>query len=163
MPSSSQIRRAVKLFEGFHEYEMKDTGRFDPKLTIPRFVFSPGACAEVRYRSNKWGDGSILYYHPIDSFPKVTVGLLRQHEGKPRRLPAAVSSMDQALIRIGSCVKDSVIFEDGEGDASVSFPAKSEWFFSPSSRALFVISQRRHLHCVIWGGKLNVENRGIVG
>jgi hypothetical protein len=52
-------------------------------------------------------------------------------------------------------------YDDDEYEAKV--PAGTEWFWSPTAKALYLIQNKRKLIAVIWGGKLNVEPRGIVG
>jgi hypothetical protein len=52
-------------------------------------------------------------------------------------------------------------YDDDEYEAKV--PAGTEWFWSQTARALYLIQNKRKLIAVIWGGNLNVEPRGIVG
>jgi hypothetical protein len=52
-------------------------------------------------------------------------------------------------------------YDGDEHEAKV--PAGTEWFWSQTARALYLIQKKRQLIAVVWGGNLNVEPRGIVG
>ena len=162
MTTPARIERAARVFEGFHDYDMRRLEKFASGLAIPRLVHVVGPCISVSYRSDKWNEGTFDYIHTIESRPKVLFAVVREEDGAiPRQLPEKVRDPNQVLARIGKTL--DAVYEDGSGQVKVTFPASTEWFFSPSSRALFAITDKRSLQCVIWGGKLNVEDRGIVG
>lgn len=154
-----RANRAIKMFEGFHEYDWKKIEGFG-RLQIPRTVFIAGRCKWVTYSSNKWNKGTYEYIHTIDSYPRVVVGLVHDDTGRTRAVPRSIRDNNQVLVRIGRALGYAFV-DDGE-EIETRTP-RCEWFFSPSSRALFCIESKRKLLAIIWGGKLNVEDRGIVG
>jgi len=159
---SSRVNRAVRVFEGFHEYDARHLSKFAAGLVIPRLVYVVGRLVSVSYRSDKWQKGTFDYIHTIKSFPKVVVAFLgREGSERPRQLPQKIRDGNQVLVRIGRCL--DAVYEDESGEVKLTFPADTDWFFSPSGRALYAIAAKRKLQCVIWGGDLNVEDRGIVG
>lgn len=156
-----RIDRAIDSFEAFHDYGFKDIGELDLRR-IPEHVYVAGACKWVTYRSNKWGEGTHEYIHEIDSHPRVQLGYVRNELGAPRRrLPAKVRADNQVFSRIGKCLGWSFTVDGEQFEATA--PPRCDWWWSTSAKALYAIESKRILHVVIWGGRLDVEDRGIVG
>jgi len=165
-----RINRAIDSFESFHDYPYRNIGELGLRA-IPEVVYVAGACRWVTYRSNKWNDGTHEYIHEIDSHPRVVlayakpmeleVGDDRIVETARRRLPARVRADNQVLSRIGKCLGWAFTIDDDQFEADA--PSKTDWWWSPSGKALFAIEDMRTLHVVVWGGRLDVEDRGIVG
>ncbi|MCJ7752707.1 MAG: hypothetical protein MUQ65_16740 [Armatimonadetes bacterium] len=154
--------RAIEVFEGFHDYDARKLETFSAALVIPRLVYVVGRAVSISYRSDKWQKGTFDYIHKIVSFPKVVFAITSAEDGsRPRQLPAKARDGDQVLVRLGKCL--DAVYQDDSGEMKTTFPARTDWFFSPPARALYAITAKKKLQCVIWGGNLNVEDRGIVG
>ncbi len=156
------LRAAVEVFEDFHDFDHRRIGKFDGRMRIPSAVWVPGPCKYVTYKSDKWGKGTYEYIHTITSFPRVRIGLVEKFDGARRvTVPARVQKVE-AVTLIGRCTGFSYVDVDGEA-VECATNAKHEWFWSPSAKALILVEGKRRVVAVVWGGKLNVEPRGIVG
>lgn len=156
-----QLRSAVKTFEGFHQYDHKDVGQFKREIIVPERMSYAGPCLWVTYKSDKWGEGTHDYVHKIESYPKVKCCIV-EDTGKTIKVPARVR--DATTLSLIGLRALGFAFEDGkDGETEAKLPRSAEWFWSPSAKALYCIENRSTLAAVIWGGKLDVEPRGIVG
>jgi hypothetical protein len=157
VPGESQ---AIKTFEGFNEYPSKGASKFAREIVIPERMPSPGPCRWVTYRSDKWNNGTHDYIHTITSYPRVKCAMAGENY-ETVKVPAKVRNAT-TLTQVGlRALGFAFEYDDDEYEASV--PAGTEWFWSQTARALYLIQNKRKLIAVIWGGKLNVEPRGIVG
>ena len=155
------LRKAVEIFEDFHDFDVRNVGQFAASVRIPPRVHLGGKCQWVTYRSDKWGKGTYDYVHDITSFPKVRVGLVQQQTGKTVKVPQRIQSTE-TLTFIGRALGFGYMDDDGE---EVEAKAKRgyEWYWSTTGKALILIASKRRVHAVVWGGALNVTRRGIVG
>ena len=151
-------RAARKTFEGFHSRAAKNVTAFPASVKIPSEISVEGPCIWVTYRSDKWGKGTYEYIHEIDSYPKVKLGVVGG-EGPIRRVPQRIQNVT-TLSRIGACIGWAFADGDEELEAKVS---GCEWFWAPAGKALIAIQNKRKVIAIIWGGELDVEDRGIVG
>jgi hypothetical protein len=154
------VSQATKTFENFNEYPSKGASKFAREIIVPERMPSPGPCRWLTYRSNKWNDGTHDYIHTIASYPRVKCAMAG--ENYPTiKIPAKVREAT-TLTQIGlRALGFAFEYDDDEYEAKV--PAGTEWFWSQTARALYLIQNKRKLVAVIWGGNLNVEPRGIVG
>jgi hypothetical protein len=156
-----QFQAAKRAFEGFHDYEMRQAGKFAREIVIPERLPFAGPCKWVTYRSDKWQDGTHDYIHEIESYPSVKVALPGERFDKdvpiPQRVRDAVTLSQIGLRALGFA------YEDGDAEVEAKLPKDAEWFWSPTGKALYCIKARRKLVALIWGGNLDVEPRGIVG
>lgn len=155
-----QFRSAKKLFEDFHSFEMRGSGRFRKEIRIPDRVPVIGPCKYVTYRSDKWNDGTHEYIHKITSFPRVkmaVIGADAPDRAVPKRVCDAVT-----VSLIGGALGFAAELPDGD-EVEGTFPAKTEWYWSPTGKALYAINNKTRLLAVVWGGDLEVEPRGIIG
>jgi hypothetical protein len=66
------------------------------------------------------------------------------------------------LVRLGQCLGFEYESPSGAIEA-VTEPPLPELYTITTGRALLVIQGKRRICALIWGGKLRVESRGIVG
>lgn len=155
-----QANAAIKTFEGFHAYDHKTVEKFKREVKVPEYMEYAGPCLWVLYRSDKWNDGTHDYIHTIESYPKVKC-CYPGSGGQKIRVPAKVRDATTVAL-LGLRALGFAYKQDGE-EYEAKVPADSEWFWSPSAKALYCIGGRSRLLSVIWGGRLDVEPRGIVG
>lgn len=153
------FRRAVRLFEDFHQYEPKDARPLPASVVVPEFVELVGACTYVTYRSDKWNDGTHDYVHDIESFPRVKVGKVSR--GGTYRLPARIS--DAATLVALNKRALGFGYEEQSGELVDATARNCQWFWHPGGKALLLIQDRKRLKVVIWGGKLDWKPQGLVG
>lgn len=165
----SPSSRAIDKFVEFHDFEPRETGTI-PGLKIPSSVKMAGDAAHVMYRSDKWHKGrSDDYIHEHDR--GVKVGRTGNCKGALRAVPTEIQRVT-TLVRIGRCL--GVAYTDNDGNVVEMRPDGSvQLYCSPNGRALFVVDgvrvrngraafDRPRLEMILWGGRLGVEDRGIV-
>lgn len=157
-------RRAEKLFEDFHKYEPRVIGAFPSTFFIPESMEFAGPAIHVLYRSAKLDpvtyvrpDKPIDYIHEHEAGVKV---YLLDCGGPERSVPRYIHSVGE-LTRLGKCLGFAYI--DDEGDEVEATCTNCDLYAIPSGKALLIIEKKKKVLCMIWGGKLNVEPRGIVG
>jgi hypothetical protein len=155
------LKPAVEVFEKFNDFDLNDIGAFPASLKIPKTVEVVGKATEVLYQSKKWNDGSHGYYHEIESYPRVRVGVTKRGTGRVTKLPQRLLSTE-TLTQIGERSL-GLIYEDADGEKYEVNPPRSVWFWSVRGRALLLIQDKRKLLAVVWGGDLDVRPEGIVG
>jgi hypothetical protein len=166
------MSRANQLYEGFHKYGPKSRTRAPSSFRIPRSVRPMGKALYVLYSSPKFNpltyedEGNNKYIHEHDS-SGVQVYLCDGRTTKS--VPSAVARA-QELVCLGKCL--GLAYEDSSGDENkATFDSrKVEWYAAPNptrtcpkGHALLVIEQKKRVLAMVWGGKLRVEPRGIVG
>lgn len=154
------LQRAVDTFEGFNDYEIRGYERFAKEIRVPARLPFVGPCKWVTYRSNKWNDGTHDYIHTIESFPSVRL-CVPGEDFDEVSVPARVRNAT-TLAQIGTQALGAG-FENDAGESELRVPRGSQWYWSPSAKALYLIAKRERLVAVLWGGRLDVEPRGIVG
>lgn len=154
------VSQATKTFEDFNEYPSKGATKFAREIVVPERMPSPGPCRWLTYRSNKWNDGTHDYIHTITSYPRVKCAMAGE-KYPTIKIPIKIREAN-TLTQIGlRALGFAFEYDDHEYEAKV--PAGTEWFWSQTARALYLIQNKRKLVALIWGGTLNVEARGIVG
>lgn len=151
----------MKLFEGFHSYDVKDVKRLPASVMVPETICYAGPCVYVTYRSDKWKDGTHDYVHDIESFPRVKVGLVDKRGGRMIRVPKRINN-DTTLAALN---KKALGFgyKDDDGDLVDAGANGCKWYWHPQGKALLLIRNSRKLVAVIWGGKLDWKPQGLVG
>jgi hypothetical protein len=154
------VSQATKTFESFNEYPSKGVSKFAKEIVVPERMPSPGPCRWVTYRSDKWKNGTHDYIHKISSYPRVKC-VMAGEDYPTVKVPLKVRNAT-TLTQIGLRALGFAFEYDGE-EYEAKVPAGTEWFWSQSARALYLIQNKRKLIALVWGGQLNVEARGIVG
>ena len=160
------MRKAVHLYKEFHQFEPRKIGPFPKSFTVPHQAVCVGEALEVLYRSDKLNptthedEGMIDYIHEHD--PGVRAYRTDQGaDGPVRQVPKFIWGSKE-LVLLGSCL--GYAYLDSEGDeieAKVRTPYP-ELYSIPSGRALLVVQDKKKVLALIWGGRLGVEDRGIV-
>lgn len=160
------MSRAVSLYRSFHSHEPRGTRTVAG--SIPKQAHRAGAAVNVLYASDKLNpttgedEGWIDYIHDHNR----GVVIYRCDEaaaGKLCAVPAWITNVTE-LVVLGDCL--GFAYED-ETDGHVT-RAKGkrplpELCAIPSGKALVVVQDKRNVLAIIWGGKLGVLDRGIVG
>jgi hypothetical protein len=163
------VERGVKMYETFHAREPRRVGAFPRSFELPDQVLVVGKAIHVAYRSDKRDpETGVIPPRPIDYIHEheagVVVGLC-EDEGYPgtvRALPGKIRDVD-ALVFLGQCLEFKWKGRDEEVLAEGRRPMPL-LFSTPSGKALVVVTHdKRRPMAVIWGGKLRIEWRGIVG
>jgi hypothetical protein len=157
-------RRAEKLYEDFHKYNPREVGKFPRSFQIPTSIELAGPALYVLYQSPKCDP--ITYKKP-----KKPINYIHEHkdgvkvylaggDGPIRKVPKRVSEVT-SLTRLGKFL--GLGFLDGDEEVAMEASGKVDLYAIPSGKSLLVIENRRNVLAMIWGGKLRVEPRGIVG
>lgn len=159
--------RAAQKFLEFHQRQVRRTGVFAEGL-IPATAIDVGDATQVLYDSDKLNptsgedEGWVSYYH--DHSPGVRLyrcdyqaGLV----GDERVIPAFVRRARE-LVWLGRCAGFSYRDHTGREVKARSTEPFPELFCTPNGRALLVIQGKRRLLAMMIGGRLGVEDRGIV-
>ncbi len=154
------VSQATKTFEDFNEYPSKGVSKFAREIVVPERMPYPGPCRWVTYRSDKWKNGTHDYIHTIASYPRVKC-VMAGEDYPTVKVPLAVRNAT-TLTQIGLRALGFAFEYDGD-ECEAKVPAGTEWFWSQTARALYLIANKRKLVALVWGGDLNVEPRGIVG
>lgn len=158
-------KKAADLYEAFHRYEPKKIGEFHPSFIIPSHVYKQGPSVNVMYRSGKVDPSTLKKPRkPVDYIHDHDKGVntyLVKGEGQRVETPGWIQEL-AALTLIGQCL--GFAFKDPEGklvEAEGKRPLP-ELYAAPNGRALLVVEGKSKLVAIIYGGRLDVEPRGIV-
>lgn len=186
-PRPRDLARATSKFEEFHKRDPRKLGEFAKGFKLPATIGFAGEAVHVSYRSDKWGKGNVNYIHHSDcqcgheredhsddgegacdslvcrcrKFKTNVRFYLASSRAMPTAIPAHVRSV-QTLTRLGSCLDYSYI--DHRGEIIEHRPGSgTELFCTPSGKALIIVQNKSKLVAMVWGGKLDVLDVGIVG
>lgn len=150
--SNRKIAKAAELYQTFTEFTPKhvETSR----ASIPATVACLGTMKSIFYASNKW-EGKVNYYkHDHDA------GVHVYRPGGARVTPSWLQKQE-ALARLGRCI--GFIYVDAHGDEREMKAVGCDLYATPNGKALALIDKKSlRLELLIWGGRLKVEDRGIV-
>jgi len=156
---------AIKLYEDFHKYPPTKIGDFPDSFFIPEQATFVGPALYVLYRSAKCDPITYIkpdkpenYIHEHKSGVKICI--VDSDDGPEKKIPQYVHRVD-GLTFLGKCLGFGFI--DHDGDDIEAKCTSSELYAIPSGKALLVVEKKKKVTAIIWGGKLNVEPRGIVG
>ena len=164
------IEDAIQMWETFNQLDWNVAGEFAPSLRIPERLVILGDADYVMYRSKKRDPESgaipkraLDYIHKHSASVRVAVpssSALKHGRSRPVATPGFIRDAS-SLARLGACLgfAYSHAGEQYEIEASSPYP---ELYAIASGKALLVISGKSKLDAVIWGGRLDVESRGIV-
>lgn len=161
-----EAERAIAIYEGFHRFSPRKVGEFHPSFKIPSRVNRQGPAVDVLYRSDKVDPETLKkprspqnYIHEHDS--KGVMAYLPRGPGELVETPDWIREA-KALSSLGQCL-GLKFTRDGklvEGKATKPLP---ELYTTANGKALIIVQGKRDVLAIVWGGKLNVEPRGIVG
>lgn len=154
----NDVERAAKLYTDFHAYDPRDVREL--KVNAPSSARAGGPCVWVTYRSDKWNDGTHDYIHEIES--RVKAADLASSDGKTIAIPQRIFQK-QVYTQLGNAALGMAYRKDG-AVAEVKFPRGTIWLWSAKGKALIAVHRPKgKVLGVVWGGRLGVEPRGIVG
>lgn len=157
---------ATRKYREFHQRTPKRVGAFRARFAIPDKICRVGAAKHVLYRSDKLNpetgkdEGVIDYIH--DHGRGVHVYRADCKDGELVDVPARVRDATD-LVLLGSCMGFAYVDGDGHTIEAKTKRPLPELYTIPSGRALLVVEGKRRVVAMMWGGKLGVERRGIVG
>lgn len=159
------IKDAVHTYRVFHDFDPEDIGEFHPSLKVPRTVSLAGRGIRVLYHSNKWEGGRAWHNYGHDHGRGVFY-YRTDRRGKQVAVPEDIyRAKDLALTRLGDCLGFDYEDENGNKIEATTDERKVELYTTPHglTPCLFVIGEKRWLLAMAWGGKLGIEDAGIVG
>lgn len=164
------IEDAIAMWETFHQRDWNTLGPFHSSLRLPERLVILGKAEHVLYRSNKREPESgrvpkrpLDYIHEHDGGVRIAVPLsskLRLDQVKTTPMPRIVSSAS-SIARLGFCLGFAYSHRGEVRELEAKSPLP-ELYCLASGKALLVIQGKSKLEAVIWGGRLDVEARGIV-
>lgn len=160
--NQEDTRRGVTRYIKFHGKEPRNIEPFNSGLKIPERIGFAGKALFSTYRCDKLNGtdnpGEVINYaHDHEAGTQVYVPGGRMQV----RVPPTIQKV-QTLVRLGKCL--GIGYRDADGNEMEGLgTAGTELFCTPDGHALLVISNKRRLEAMIWGGKLRVLERGIVG
>lgn len=156
---------AEKMFTDFNGKPPRRVGNFKPSFKIPRHVRLLGDSLNILYRSDKVDPatgkqprGTVDYIHDHDPGVKTYA----PDEGGDHETPGWLRDTT-SFVLLGKCLGIDYRDEDGEDVEIGAINPLPELYCTPCGRALLVITGKKLLEAIIWGGSLTVEDRGIVG
>lgn len=152
MTHPKSITSGIQKYMEFHDYDPKDVGMFPKSFRLPRTVEKAGQALWVCYRSSKWDDGTHDYIHEHSKgamcyWPDGTLNT-------PKRIIHC-----QTLVDLGRCLGFG--YNDGSKQ-DIDLSSKHQLYCTPDGRALIIVENKLRVLALIWGGKLRVEDRGII-
>lgn len=160
MQYPSDFSRGVKRYLEFHQLEPKHVGQIS--ITIPDQAWKVGKATHVAYRSDKWEGKNHDYWHDHDGGCSTYRLDDDSYDGRICKVPGWLSSTS-TIVLLGECLGFSYTDFEGveiEGKTSKPYP---ELYCTPNGKALLVVTHKRTIHVMVWGGSLSVTERGIVG
>lgn len=152
------LSAGVRKYVEFNDADPKTTGPLSLRQ-LPEAVYYVGKMKWTAYASKKWEGKSNNYVHDHDDgvklyMTKASAGVRAVH------LPEWLVRV-KTFVKLGRCI--GLGFIDPAGvEAESQGDGGSELYCTPNGRALLVIQDKRRLEAIIWGGKLDVQARGIV-
>lgn len=163
---TDEVEQAVAIYEGFHRYSPRKIGEFHPSFKLPSRVNKQGPAVDVLYRSGKVDPETLKkprkpldYIHEHDS--KGVTLYLPRGPGPTIETPAWIRNAT-ALSRLGLCLGFKFKRDGQVVEAKAKAPLP-ELYTTANGKALVVVQDKRDVLAIVWGGKLDVEPRGIVG
>lgn len=159
-------KKASNLYEAFHRYPPRKVGEFDPSFKIPEYVFKQGRSIDILYRSNKVDPETLKKPRkPVDYIHEHDAGVatyLPTGTGERIRTPDWICNAD-ALVLLGKCLGFKFEGPDGKLVEAEGASPLPELYTTVDGKALVIVDDKCSLIAIMWGGKLGVEPRGIVG
>lgn len=149
--------RGLKRFLEFHALEPKHFGPL-PGFRMPKSIQRVGEARWIAYRSTKWEGKPHDYIH--DHEGKVHTHRPDTNEGREVAIPQWLQRTE-TLVRLGACLGFAYVADGEEVEAKVQRPLPF-LYCTPCGHALLILVGGS-LQALIWGGGLDVTERGIVG
>jgi hypothetical protein len=165
------VEDAIAMWETFHQRDWNKVGEFYPRMKLPERLVVLGKAEHVMYRSNKREPESgripkrpLDYIHEHDENVRIAVPfsskLKLADQRKAVALPRVLSSAT-TFARLGFCLGFAYSHRGEVLEVEARRPLP-ELYAIASGKALLVIQDKCKIEAIIWGGRLDVESRGIV-
>lgn len=167
-------RRAIEAYRQFYKLDPRDIDTLPGE--IPTRARLLGDAVHVLYRSDKRNpttgadEGWVNYIHEHGKGVHVYAVARELGDGRERTVPRWIHGQGhQWLVALGDCAGFAYASEDGQ-TIEVKLSSRQHRLCSLASGKALVImrwpesqGQRAGIVALIWGGKLGVAARGIVG
>lgn len=158
--------QSLAIYEGFHRFAPRKVGEFHPSFKLPSKANKQGPAVDVLYRSNKVDPEtltkprrSIDYIHEHDSRGVHTY--LPRGPGDVVEVPTWIRNAN-SLAKLGDCLGFK-FKRAGQVVEAVGKTPLPELYCTSNGKCLVIVQDKRDVLALVWGGKLDVEPRGIVG
>lgn len=159
--------KALGLYKKFWKLDPRRVGAFGSGFRIPKRAHLAGEAVHVMYRSGKCDpltyqkpERPIDYIHEHDKGVRV-YRCDSEATGPLVDVPQFITSVTELVLlgqNLGFCYHDDT---DTDIEALPRRPYP-ELYSIPSGKALLVVQDKIDVVALIWGGRLDVEGRGIV-
>lgn len=163
-------KTANDLYEGFHRFPPRKVGEFSREFMIPERVYKRGRSVDVMYRSDKVDPETLRkprkpidYIHEHDSRGVCTYMPRAEDASGPGATPPDWLLEADALVLLGQCLGFTFETTTGKIVKAEGRSPLPELYATTNGKALVVVQGKRDVIALIWGGKLGVQPRGIVG
>jgi hypothetical protein len=164
-----EVKKAIAIYEGFHRFAPKKIGEFHASFKMPSKVNVQGKAVDILYRSDKIDPETLKK-------PKTRNGMqdyIHDHDSKgvklylPRGPGETIETPDWirdagALSMLGFCLGFK-FDRDGKVIEAKGTKPLPELYTTANGKCLVIVQDKRDVLALVWGGKLDVEPRGIVG
>lgn len=168
-PMPKPPTRAIAAFRRFHSRDWRGEGDFHADFDIPAQMTCAGHMLDTAYESDKLNpstgedEGWIAYNHKHDKNVMIAVPTRRSDQHMVA-VPDWIRR-ETELVWLGTCLELKYQeLETGRTAMLEGTNPKPDIFFTPKAgrAALLVVQSKRRLMAIIWGGKMQVQRRGIV-
>lgn len=145
-------KKAQELYEEFYQFKARSARQVDLKL--PTSVTLEGHMRATMYASDKWERKTNGYRHEHEAGVRIYV------PGGRTRVPAHIVRCE-AFVRLGDCL--GVEYIDTEGNEVLVSDKGCDLYASANAKALLIVRRKPLIvEALIWGGKLDIDGRGIL-
>lgn len=160
--------KGVTKYEEFWSLPPRSIGEFPSRFKIPRHAALIGSAVHILYRSDKLNPGTGEDEGEIEYIHEHKAGVnfyFVDEEGPQKKVPTFLADAE-VLILLGDCL--GFAWKEGSEIFEEKTPRGLELYTVPSGKGLLVINAggqwgKQRVRAMIWGGKLAVTWRGIVG
>lgn len=163
------MRKAVEKYREFHRKEPKDIGAMAASFAIPAVMVRRGPAVHVLYRSDKVDPETLRqpqepvdYIHDHDAGVDLYVPGGGRRDGELVDVPAWIRR-SESLVLLGQCLGFEAKDERGRAIVAEATEPLPELYCTPCGKALLVIEGKASVFAMMWGGGLDVIDRGIIG
>jgi hypothetical protein len=164
---SQEVEEAKQAWKGFHKRNDVDwVKKVHLKEPFPKSWGFVGRCVTTYYASDKWQEDRDFferYYHDSDKDTGLWVPVSNEFTWLgDRQPPSRWVKPPKSLAVLGFALGFDTIRHDNKNEGQWKPKKGSLLLTGPKERRLYVLEDGR-ITALVWGPKLRVEPRGIVG